>query len=180
MTRGIENPDDYYYRRLFVDAVRAVDVLAGHPLVDASRVGVVGGSQGGAIALAVGALRDDVAAVASFVPFLCDFRRASMITNNEPYKELGRFLSIQRDGVDAAFRTLSYFDGVNMAKRITAPTWVSAALMDETCPPSTVFGAFHNLAGEKDIAVWPYNAHEGGGPLDEERAVRAFAALLRD
>lgn len=180
MTRGIEHQDGHYFRRLFTDAVRAVDVLAGMSAVDSSRIGVVGGSQGGAIALAVGALRDDVAGVVAYVPFLSDIRRASQITDRDPYHELTRYLATHRDAADDVFRTLSYFDGVNLAKRNTAPTWVSAALMDPICPPSTVFGAFHNLAGEKEMVVWPYNGHEGGGPQDEEYAMRAFASLFRE
>ncbi|MEO8907593.1 MAG: acetylxylan esterase, partial [Microbacteriaceae bacterium] len=69
---------------------------------------------------------------------------------------------------------LSYFDGVNFAKRAQAPAWFSAALMDATCPPSTVFGAYNNYAGSKEIVVWPYNGHEGG-QIDDD--VRALAAL---
>jgi cephalosporin-C deacetylase len=61
---------------------------------------------------------------------------------------------------------------------LTAPAWLSAALMDPTCPPSTVFGAYHELAGPKSIEVWPYNGHEGGGPDDDERAVRALAKMF--
>ena len=37
--------------------------------------------------------------------------------------------------------------------------------MDDTCPPSTVFAAYNAWGGEpKDIVVYPYNRHEGGGP----------------
>ncbi|WP_240759106.1 acetylxylan esterase, partial [Phytoactinopolyspora endophytica] len=46
MTRGVLDPDDYYYRRVFTDAVRAVEAAAGHPLVDEERIVVTGGSQG--------------------------------------------------------------------------------------------------------------------------------------
>ena len=63
--------------------------------------------------------------------------------------------------------TLSYFDGVNFAKRASAPVWLSAALMDPICPPSTVFGAYNNYAGAKQITLWPFNGHEGGGVDDE-------------
>ncbi|BDZ45730.1 hypothetical protein GCM10025866_16390 [Naasia aerilata] len=73
MTRGIRSPHDYYYRRLFADAVRAVDAARGLDVVDADRIAVQGGSQGGGIALAVAGLRDDIAGVVAFVPFLCDF-----------------------------------------------------------------------------------------------------------
>lgn len=34
MTQGLLDPDDYYYRRLFTDAVRAVEVARGHQAVD--------------------------------------------------------------------------------------------------------------------------------------------------
>src|SRR6478752_7763217 len=58
MTRGIEDPADYYYRRVFTDAVRAVDAVRTLPQVDTSRVAVTGGSQGGGISLAVAGLTD--------------------------------------------------------------------------------------------------------------------------
>lgn len=77
------------------------------------------------------------------------------------------------------FQTLSYFDGVNLAKRNTSPTLMTASLMDPICPPSTVFGAFHNLVGPHDLKLWRYNAHEGGGPADEELALEFFAERLR-
>ncbi len=53
MTRGIVSPYTYYYRRVFTDAVRAVEAARAHPAIDAGRIAVTGGSQGGGIALAV-------------------------------------------------------------------------------------------------------------------------------
>lgn len=178
LTRGIESRENYYYRRLFTDAVRAVDAAKELPGVDPSRVGIVGGSQGGAIALAVSALRDDLTAVVAFVPFLCDMRRASVITDADPFAEIGRYLATHRQSVDTIFDTLAYFDGVNMARRATAPVWISAALMDPICPPSTVFGAFHEYTGPKNLKVWPYNHHEGGGVEDLLIALRAFREVF--
>ncbi len=178
LTRGIESRESYYYRRLFTDAVRAVDAAKQLPRVDPSRVAVVGGSQGGGIALAVGALRDDLAGVVAFVPFLCDMRRASVITNSEPFAELGRYLATHRYRVEGVFDTLAYFDGVNMARRANAPGWISVGLMDPTCPPSTVFGAFQEYAGPKKLAVWPYNNHAGGAVEDLRIALGAFREVF--
>jgi cephalosporin-C deacetylase len=36
--------------------------------------------------------------------------------------------------------------------------------MDEVCPPSTVYAAYNRYAGPKQMRIWHYNGHEGGGP----------------
>jgi cephalosporin-C deacetylase len=72
------------------------------------------------------------------VPFLCHFERAVDISDTDPYAEITRYLSVHRGAVRQTFATLSYFDGVNFARRAAAPALFSVALMDQTCPPSTV------------------------------------------
>ena len=178
MTRGIESRETYYYRRVFVDAVRAIEAARSLDLIDESRVAVFGGSQGGGIALAAAGLVPDVAALVANVPFLCDFPRATVITDNDPYKEIGRYLATHRHATDRVLETLSYFDGVNFARRALAPAHLSTALMDPICPPSTVFAAYNNYGGPKDITVWRYNGHDGGGVEDDLAALRHFAAIL--
>jgi len=160
LTRGILDPKTYYYRRLITDAVRAVETARTHPLVDPSKVAVTGASQGGGIALAVAGLDPSVAIAMPDVPFLCNYRRAVEITDSPPYSELTGYLRVHRDKVDAAFRTLAYFDGLSFAARAQADSLFSVGLMDDVCPPSTVFAAFNHYAGPKDIRIWPYSQHE--------------------
>ncbi len=168
MTRGIEDPETYYYRRVFTDAVRAVEAARAHPLTDAARTAVVGSSQGGGIAIAAGGLVPDLVAVAPDVPFLCDFPRATTLTDRNPYREIGNYLKTHRGRAERVRRTLAYFDGVHFAARGRAPALFSAALEDQTCPPSTVFGAFNAWAhDDKRIEVYDFNDHEGGGPFQE-------------
>jgi len=162
MTRGIQSPDDYYYRRVFTDAVRAIDAVRTLDRVDPDRVAVCGGSQGGGIALAAAGLADGLIGAMPEVPFLCHFERAVGMTDNDPYHEVVRYLSVHRDRVEETFATLSYFDGVNFAKRATAPAIFSVGLLDPICPPSTVFAARNHYAADADIEVYPFNEHEGG------------------
>lgn len=163
LTRGIDDPNDYYYRRLITDSVLAVDAILDHPSIDRSRIVASGTSQGGGLALAVAGLSRDVAVLLSDVPFLSDFRRAIQITDADPYAELVGYLGIQRKAVESAFATLDYVDGVNFAARASAPALFSVGLMDVICPPSTVFAAFNHYEGPKRISVWAYNGHEAGG-----------------
>lgn len=163
MTRGIESPETYYYRRVFTDAVRAVDAVRSLPEVDASRVSVTGGSQGGGIAIAAAGLSDGLVAAMPDVPFLCHFERAIGFTGSDPYQEVVRWLAVHRGAEARVFETLSYFDCVNFARRADAATLFSVGLLDPVCPPSTVYAAFNAYgSARKGMSVFPFNEHEGG------------------
>jgi cephalosporin-C deacetylase len=165
LTRGIEHPASHYYRGAYIDAVRAVEALASHPTIDSERIGVVGASQGGALTLAAAALcalagSVEVRAAVAEIPFLCHFERAATLTDSGPYTEIGAYC--RRTGADSAqvFRTLSYFDVMNLTSLIRAPTLVTSGLMDMICPPSTIFAAYNNISVPKEIFVDPFGEHD--------------------
>ena len=177
MTRGILDPKTYYYRRVFADAVRAVEAARSHPAVDAKRIAMTGGSQGGGITLAVAGLMSDLAATLPDVPFLCHYRRATEIVDTHPYREIALYCKTHRDAIDTVFDTLGYFDGVNFATRANTSALFSVGLMDDICPPSTVYAAYNYYAGPKQIKVWPYNQHEGGETFQNVEKLKFLAAL---
>src|SRR3954452_10696589 len=162
LTRGIADPRTHYYTRVFGDAARAVEAARSHPSADGLPVVVTGASQGGGLALAAAHLADGVSAVMADVPFLAHFRRAVEVTDQRPYRELIEYCSVHSDRIDQVFETLSYVDVVNHAKRVDIPVLFSVGLIDDVTPASTVFAAYNHLAGPKDIAVYPFNGHEGG------------------
>ncbi|WP_250445059.1 acetylxylan esterase [Actinotalea sp. C106] len=189
MTRGVEDPVEHYYRRLYTDAVRAVDAARELPGVDPARVAIAGISQGGGVTLAVSGLVPDLVAVMPDVPFLCHVRRAVEITDALPYGEITQYLSVHRHAVETVFRTWSYLDAVNFARRATAPALFSVALMDQTCPPSTVYAAYNHygtapttaqgpgaaVPGTRpttEILTYPFNQHEGGQAHQVEAQLR--------
>lgn len=177
MTRGILDKAQYYYRRVYTDGVRAVEAVRTRPETDAARVSVIGGSQGGGISIAVAGLVPELAACLPDVPFLSDFPRAVGLTSRDPYGEIVRYLVVHRESVAKAFETLSYFDGVNFSRRAHMPALFSVALMDDVCPPSTVYGAYNAWRGSKQIERYSFNNHEGGGPF-QDRAQLAFLTGL--
>jgi cephalosporin-C deacetylase len=177
LTRGIDDPATYYYRRLIADAVMATEAVTRHPLVDPDRIVVAGASQGGGLALAVAGLSGHVRAAVIDVPFLCHPRRAIEITDADPYRELARYLATRRDRAERAFATLGYVDGCNFAARASAPAIFAVGLKDEICPPSTVFAAFNHYAGPSEIRVWPYSGHDAGEAHHRLEAFRFLADL---
>lgn len=179
MTRGILDPATYYYRRVYTDAVLAIDTVRTLPGVDPDRLAVNGSSQGGGISLAVAGLVPGLAAVLSDVPFLSDFERAMAITAEAPYTELSNYLAAHRDHVPQVLQTLSYFDVSLLVATATAPALFSVALMDRICPPSTVYAAYNGYAGPKEICEYPYNDHEGGQVFHERVQLRWADQVLR-
>jgi cephalosporin-C deacetylase len=168
MTRGILNTKTYYYRRVFTDAVRAIEAAASHPDVDGERIAVTGGSQGGGITLAAAGLSPLVKIAMPDVPFLCHYRRATQLIDNLPYGEITNYLKVHREYVDLVFKNLAYFDGMSFSARAKASALFSVGLMDTICPPSTVYAAFNHYAGPKQIKTYEYNNHEGGATFQTE------------
>ena len=180
MTRGIEDPHEHFYRRLFTDGVRAVDAVRALPGVDASRVAVAGGSQGGAVTLAVAGLVPDLVAAMPDVPFLCHIDRAVTLTDAYPYREVADYLRTHRHAEERVMRTLSYFDVAGIARGARAPALFSVALMDQTCPPSTVYAAYNHYGQRADSAIdtYRFNGHEGGEALRWARHREFLAPLI--
>jgi cephalosporin-C deacetylase len=160
MTKGIRDPRTYYYRYMYADALRALELLARRDEVDEDRLAVTGFSQGGGVSLAVAALSGKPKLVIADSPFLCDSRRGIQVAVVGPYPEIPVFLKANPQAHDDAMRTLSYFDCLNLAPRIRCRTVVSNCLWDPACPPSTIFGMYHHLAGEKRMEVYPFHTHE--------------------
>ena len=177
MTRGILDPAEYYYRRVFTDAALAIDAVRALPGIDGTRVAVTGGSQGGAMAIAAAALVPDVAAAMPDVPFLSDFRRALDICDRDPYNEIVRYLGVHRESVERVMKTLSYFDCALLGRAAVAPAIFSVGLMDPITPPSTVYAAYNAYGGPKEIRDYPFNEHEGGQGYQQAEQLRWLTAL---
>ncbi|MDP6775370.1 MAG: acetylxylan esterase [Candidatus Latescibacteria bacterium] len=164
LTDNIVDRNTYAYRGFFIDAVRAFDFLMGRDEVDAQRIGVTGSSQGGGLTLVVSALREQVCAAAAGAPYLCGYMDAIELTHAYPYQEIRDYLRLYPDREPEVSETLSYFDGIHFASRVTCPIIVNVGLQDNVCPPETGYAAYRAIASE-DKAMYPYEGygHDAGG-----------------
>jgi len=162
MTKGIQSKYEYYYRAVYMDAIRALEVLADMECVDKGRIGVTGESQGGGLTLAAAALSDIPVVAVALYPYLSNFDRAIDIAPSFPYQELNEYFRRYSDPEveKQARKTLSYFDIMNLAPKIKCPVLIGTGLVDEITPPSTVFAAYNHMTCPKEIAVYRYFGHE--------------------
>jgi cephalosporin-C deacetylase len=149
--------------------------------VDAARIGAMGGSQGGALALVCAALAPNlIKRAAALYPFLCDYQRVwEMDLAKNAYEDLRYFLRSfdpRHQEMAALFTKLGYIDCQHLAPRIKAKVLMGCGLMDEICPPSSQFAAYNKIPSPKEVLIYPDFAHEFlPGFLD---AVFTFLAKL--
>ena len=121
LTHCIVDRNTYSYRGFYMDACRGVDFLLSRAEVDGSRLGVTGHSQGGGLAIVVPALRPEVTVATSGAPYLCGFMDAIDLTDGYPYHEIVDYLRLYPESRQQVADTLAYFDGINLAPRVTCP-----------------------------------------------------------
>ncbi|WP_413242598.1 acetylxylan esterase [Paenibacillus sp. 1P07SE] len=162
ITQGLLDPRGCYYQAITVDAIRAVEWAAAQPEVDASRVIVMGGSQGGGLALITGALSDIPSQVIADVPNMCHMDYG-IYHSQGSLSEAASFVSRQPERLEQVLRTLSYFDMLNLVGRLTVPTFVSVSLKDPICLPETIFAFYNRLEAPKQLQIYPFNGHHTSG-----------------
>lgn len=159
----IGDKNTYAYRAFYADAIRAIDVLATLDEVDASRIGVHGGSQGGALSLVAAAMRPNLIACSALnAPYLTGYMDSAALTHSYPYEEMNEFFHNFPDQKEKARETLNYFDCLNFAPKITAPLFLYVGLADDVCPPETAYNLLDALNTEVEFHPYERSAHEAG------------------
>lgn len=167
IVRGVEgDPEDLFYRQVFLDTAAVVRMAAAHPEIDADRLGATGASQGGALTLACAALEPRIRAAWAVYPFLSDYRRVWDLEGGESaYEELRHWLKRRdprHEHIEEFFTRLGYIDVQHLAERVIANTVVVTGLMDEICPPSSQFAVYNRLtrAVSRRMTLYPDFGHE--------------------
>ena len=163
--RGLSgNPDQLFFRQVFLDTVRLARVVMDLPGVDGNRVCATGASQGGGLTLACAALEPRILCAAPVYPFLCDYKRVwEMDLAKEAYEELTYYFTRfdpTHEHEDEAFTRLGYIDVQHLCDRISARVQMTTGLMDTICPPSTQFAAYNKIKSEKEVVIYPDFGHD--------------------
>ncbi len=159
---NLDNRDRYYYKRVYLGCVRAVDFLANLPQYDGENLAVTGGSQGGALSIVTAALDKRVKWLGAYYPALCDVTgylhgRAG----GWPHLFVGDNLAFNNK--PDRIQTTGYYDVVNFARLVTVPGRYAWGFNDETCPPTSMYAAYNVIPGSKlldtaflDTGHWTY------------------------
>ena len=162
IVHGLDTPEDYAYRGIYLDCLRGLEFLQAQPEVHPHRVAVTGSSQGGGLALATAALAPErVAVAAAHVPLMAGLEWVlAQDSAAGPYGELLAWVAEHPDERAQAVATLAYFDIANLAAHIECPTFVSAGGRDGICPAPSISAAFEAIRSTKSLLSEPAMGHE--------------------
>lgn len=162
LTLGIECPDTYLMRQVFVDGLRAVDALLGQEEVSIGPVALTGAGLGASLALIATACRPAVAAVAADTPLALGSPEALDGDTTYPLAELGDHLRIHPHSRADVVASLAPLNPVSIAPRVNAPVLLSLGRRDRgLCPLATGEGLAQRLP-RCDVRVYD-GGSEGGG-----------------
>lgn len=158
VTKGILDKEEYYYRKVYMDGVRAVDFACSREEVDSERIGLMGASMGGGITLAVAALDDRPKLAVADIPNMCDLGLAMQQKFEGSLTFVENFLHRYPQSIDRVYETLSYFDNLNLIEKVSCKTRMSMGLKDLICPPQPIFGVYNHLSAPKSLEIYPFPA----------------------
>ena len=151
----LDDRDEYYYKRVYLGCVKAVDFLYSLPEFDGVNIGVMGGSQGGALSIVTAGLDKRVKFLASYYPALSDL-------TGYLHGRAGGWPHMFRDektNKKENIETSKYYDVVNFGKQITVPGFYSFGFNDNVCPPTSIYSVLNVIKAEKKISVYHDMAH---------------------
>ena len=153
---GLENPDSYYMKDVYLGCRRFLDLLTSLPEWDGVNLFTQGGSQGGALAITTAGLDERVNGCVANHPALSDMTGyLSDKTGGYPH----HFRKDRNDATPEKIRTLEYYDVVNFARHLTCPVRMTWGFNDVTCPPTTSYEVYNVITAPKEALLTPINEH---------------------
>ncbi|MBI1301560.1 MAG: acetylxylan esterase [Alphaproteobacteria bacterium] len=154
-TINLDDKDRYYYKRVYVGCVRAVDFIHSLEDFDGKQLGVMGGSQGGALSIVTAALDNRVKYLVSYYPALADLP-------GYLHGRAGGWPHLFKNSFTnqpAKIETAAYYDVVNFARQLQVPGLYSFGFNDNVCPPTSIYAAINVIPAEKDVSLYKDAAH---------------------
>lgn len=157
-TANLDDKDDYYYKRVYLGCVRAIDLIETLDEYN-GKLALEGGSQGGALSVITTALDDRVQFYVSYYPALSDMSGYLHGRAGGWPHMFAEFKENPSEADPKEVETASYYDVVNFARHIKVPGYFSFGYNDHVCPPTTTYSVYNVVDAPKKLLVAQETAH---------------------
>lgn len=155
---NLDDKDRYYYKRVYLGCVRANDFITSLPQYDGANLGVMGGSQGGALSIVTAALDPRVKFLAAYYPALADVT-GYLKGRAGGWPHLFDKWNLAFNNTKEKINTTGYYDVVNFARQLKVPGIYSHGFNDEVCPPTSMYAAYNVITAPKEYFIVQETGH---------------------
>jgi len=155
---NLDDRDRYYYKRVYLGCVRAIDFIYSLPEFDGSTLAVTGGSQGGALSIVTAGLDSRIKYLAALYPALCDvtgYLNGRAGGWPHMFNDWNKAFNAKPDKIE----TSKYYDVVNFARQVKAPGYYTWGYNDVTCPPTSMYSAYNVIQAPKELQIYEETGH---------------------
>jgi cephalosporin-C deacetylase len=174
----ILEPDKYYVKGVYLDALRAVDLLRLNRKLDCGSIGFIGKGLGAAAALFAATNSTRISALFLDSPAFTYLDEWHNESTGEIAEEITGFIRRNPGKRNVVKRSLSYFDTLAFASQIECPVMMSIGLHDKIAPPQCSFALFNHLLCEKEAQIYPDDGNEAGGEKQFRKVLKWFRKIL--
>lgn len=173
---GNTDRETSYFLNMYLRDTRAIDYIATRPDWDGKTIVVLGTSMGGQQSLVTAGLNPD--------------RITAVIVNEPSGADSNADLHGRHAGYPnwpsndpKAMQTALYFDTVNFASRIKAPSLVAMGFIDTIAPPAGIWTALNQIPGPKEAVAMVESDHNNITPdkqgAFQERSETVLQTILQ-
>lgn len=153
-TIRMNDRDAFYFKRVYIACVKAVDFIFTLPEFNGRDIAVTGQSQGGMLSIVTAALDKRIKFMAPIYPGGCDnvrYLTKKTIISPSSYR--------YAEPKPGEIETLAYYDVVNFARKITIPGIYTWGYNDVVCTPTSMYSAYNIITAPKELQLFLETGH---------------------
>ncbi|HOO71769.1 MAG TPA: acetylxylan esterase [Spirochaetota bacterium] len=178
MVERILDRDSYYVKGLYLDTLRAIEMLRLLKNLDCSSIGMMGKGLGAACCVFAAAYSDRVKAMVLDAPSFCELPVSQNMVSSDITTEINEFIAASRTKKKLIKTNLTYFDALNFSDLVKIPVLTVTGIKDRISPAECIFGLFNRLMCEKTIEVYPEDGHDAGGKKQFEKSIHWLTTII--
>lgn len=174
----LDPPAGNYYYKVHQHCLQAINYLLSRPDADATRLVIVGGSQGGRLSVVVAALDERVKAIVPAIPHFSNYPYVRWMEDCngkrvKPHKpavdgmDLAQWPPVLDDDLET--RCMSYYDIMNFAPDVKCPVFMNMGMIDPISTATSSYSMWRRLGStDKHLSILPGMAHDWSAEFDRQ------------
>jgi cephalosporin-C deacetylase len=147
-------PDKYYMRKLYLDAIRSLDVIRLIKEVDKNKVSVWGKGIGAAMAVFLQHNADRISSIVLEEPTFVYLELTQNVSKSAYAEEINEYIKKNRLNKKKIKENLAYFDVIYIASKINIPVLMFINIEKKDVAPQGGFALFHRIPENKDMVIF--------------------------